>query len=310
MAGRGTRIVSAVALAMSLGAGKPVEAQTGHITVDGYQLGYSIEGEGRTKMMVIGSVPYYQRTFPLALRQKMQIAFLDHRGFVTAPADQTEADVTLEKTLGDIELLRQALGWNSAIIFGHSGHGFMAIEYAKRHPEHVSGVVLMNVGPSYGPADSALTERDWAELVAPTRKALWQKDMEQLGAKIEAAPQDRFLLFMLAMAARSWYVPDFDAAPLWQDVPINLPAIDRMWGVDFAEIDITDGLTHFDRPVLLGLGNWDYLVPRLQSWERVRSQFQELTVRVFSNSGHTPMLEEPELFQQVLLDWIAQKFPE
>ncbi|WP_274630751.1 alpha/beta fold hydrolase [Arvimicrobium flavum] len=281
--------------------------RSGFVERDGYRLNFSVEGEGDIRLLIIGSIPYYQRTFAPELRKKMQIAFIDHRGFVEAPAGQTVDDVKLAKVLGDIEALRTEIGWEAPIVLGHSGHGFMAIEYAKLHADNVSGVVLMNHGPSNSEEDRAVTERNWSELVAPARQAIEAGQMAQLGMRIEKNPQDRFLLFTLAMGARSWADASYDARPLWEGVPINLPAIDQMWGIEFAELNIAAGLGSFDRPVLMLAGKWDYLVPALSTWDRVRGDFRDLTVRVFANSGHTPMLEEPEAFEQVLFSWISEK---
>ena len=277
------------------------------IEVDGYRLEQRVEGSGSRRLMVVGSAAYYQRAFPAGLRNHMQIAFVDHRGYVKAPDGQVEQDVTLEMTLQDMELHRLALGWDDFIILGHSGHGFMAMEYAKRHQDKVSGVVLMNLGPSYSKADSEITEREWEALVDPDRKALWAREMALLGDKIAAEPDNRFLLFMFAMGARSWADATYDSSWLWEGVSVNLPAIDRMWGVDFAQIDIAEGLSDFKRPVLLGMGLWDYLVPRLQTWDRVRSDFRDLTVKLFAHSGHTPMVEEAAHFSSELIGWLEAK---
>lgn len=279
----------------------------GHVEIDGYRLNYIVEGQGDTQLLVIGSADYYDRAFSQALREKLQIAFVDHRGFAVAPEEQETNNVSLAKVIEDIDLLRKTLGWNQPIVLGHSGHAFMALEYAKQHPDNVSGVVLMNVSPSYGQPSQELGERAWAELVAPERKAIWGGEMAQLRDRIEAAPEDRFLLFMLAMGARSWFDASYDASGLWEGVPINLPAIDHLWGVEFAQVDITKGLAEFDRPVFLGLGLYDFLVPPASTWDPIRNAFPDLTVRVFAQSGHTPMLEQPEEFDAELMTWISEK---
>ena len=277
------------------------------LQVNACRLEQRLAGHGARKLLVVGSALYYQRVFPELLLDALQVAFVDHRGYARSCACTQPEHLTLDTTVEDIEQHRLALGWEDCIVLGHSGHGFMALEYAKRHKEHVSGVVLMNVGPSYGTADIAVTEREWEALVDPERKKIWRAAMSGLEGRICAEPDKRFLLYMLAMGARSWADPSYDAEWLWKDVPINLPHIDQMWGKDFAEIDLSKGLSDFERPVLLGMGQWDYLVPRLQCWDRLTPAFSDLTVRLFAKSGHTPMLEEPRVFCEVLFDWIDEK---
>ena len=77
-----------------------------------------------------------------------------------------------------------------------------------------------------------------------------------------------------------------------------------VWGKLFAEIDATQGLEHFDRPVFAALGRYDFIVAPPASWDPIKSMFQRLTIRIFEKSGHTPQFEEPELFDENLLAWM------
>ena len=102
----------------------------------------------------------------------------------------------------------------------------------------------------------------------------------------------------------AWYDHDFDSTPLWKDVDVNLEMISHVWGTLLAEIDITKGLDAFHRPVFLALGKYDFLVAPPSSWNRIDSKFNDLTIRVFDESGHTPQYEQAELFDSELLNWI------
>jgi proline iminopeptidase len=83
--------------------------------------------------------------------------------------------------------------------------------------------------------------------------------------------------------------------------------IDHVWGCVFRDIDITQGLTTFDRPVFLALGRYDFLVAPPSTWEAIRPKFRDLTVRVFERSGHTPQYEEAALFDAELLRWMKER---
>lgn len=97
---------------------------------DGFELNYCIKGQG-TPILVVGSSVYYPRLFSENLYKKFQFIFLDHRGFVAPPRTLTPEDYTLDKVLDDIEIARQSLNLEDFIVLGHSGHAFMALEYAK-----------------------------------------------------------------------------------------------------------------------------------------------------------------------------------
>lgn len=91
------------------------------------------------------------RLFSELLYTSFQLIFLDHRGFVEPPRTLEPEDYTLNKVLDDIERARQALGLENFIILGHSGHAFMALAYAKKYPEHVRKVILLNTAPTNSP---------------------------------------------------------------------------------------------------------------------------------------------------------------
>ncbi|GAA0569726.1 alpha/beta hydrolase [Caenispirillum bisanense] len=287
--------------------GEAVAPLCGALQRGPFSLSFGVEGQG-VPTLVIGSAVYYPRTFSADLRRHLRLAFVDHRGYGGTTGGYGADDITLDRVIEDMEALRRHLDLDErVVVLGHSGHGYMALEYAKRYPQHVAGVVMVGTGPSHGAADMALAERAWAEAVCPERKARYDADMSGLADAIAADPDNRFVTFCLRMAARSWFDPAFDAAPLWQGVTVNLPVIDHLWGETFRDIDITAGLPDLDRPVLLAMGRFDHLVAPVEAWAPRRPLFRDLTVRVFERSGHTPQLEEPAAFDAVLLQWLAAK---
>lgn len=269
-----------------------------------FELAYSVEGQG-TPAIVIGSAVYYPRVFSERLRRSLQLIFVDHRGFAKASADLKPEDYILDAVLDDIELVRRHLGHEKVVIIGHSGHGYMALEYAKRYPQHVSHVVMIGTGPSHSAAHHEASERYWQESVCPERKARLASDFAMLPGEIEAAPEKRFITFCIRLGAKSWYDHTYDAAPLWEGVEVNMPVFDRLWGETFRDIEIRQGLDNLDIPVFLALGRYDYLVAPYATWDAYRSSFKDLTVRVFEKSGHTPQMEESELFDAELLEWLS-----
>jgi proline iminopeptidase len=280
--------------------------ERGTIRSGQFELGYSVEGDGMPAL-VIGSATYYPRVFSQHLRRSLKLVFADHRGFAPLAGDATPTDYSLDAVLADIDLVRRHLGFEKVVIIGHSGHGYMALEYAKHYPGHVSHVVMIGTGPSHSASHMQALEQHWQESVCPDRKARLESDLALLPAEIAAAPERRFVTYCVRMGARSWYDHAFDAAPLWEGVHVNMPAFDHLWGETFRDIDIRRGLDQVQAPVFLGLGRYDYLVAPYATWEPYRGSFKDLTVRVFEKSGHTPQLEESDLFDAELLGWLSAK---
>lgn len=280
--------------------------RTGAIEIDGFQLNYSIEGEGQP-ILVVGSMLYYSRTFAAELKEKFRFIFIDHRGFVPPPRPEPGLEAYgLDRILNDIETIRRKLQLHDLIILGHSGHAFMALEYAKKFPDNIKGVVLVAVSPSYSTETHALADLFFDTLANADRKKKLSQSMAALPTMIEADPDHRFTSYCLAAGPKSWYDADFDASPLWEGIYTNMPMIDYMWGIVFRDIDITENLDRFDKPVLLILGKYDFLTGPPELWEGPSKKFKELTIEIFENSAHCPQYEEPKLFEQVLLEWSSQ----
>lgn len=277
----------------------------GTVPVAGFELGYSIEGSGPTAL-VIGSAVYYPRTFNDHLRQHLRLVFVDHRGFGNATAPYTEADFLLDTLLEDVEAVRQALGLGQVIIVGHSGHGYLALEYAKKYPQHVSHIVLIALSPDSTPASFEAADRYFEESVDPQRKALYAESMAHLESDIAADPQHRFIHYSLRSGPRIWFDPTYDARTLWQGLNVNPEMFDYVWGRLFRELDIFTGLDALEQPVFVALGRYDFWNPP-QLWEAARPHVRDLRIRVFERSGHTPQYEQPDDFDRELLAWLGER---
>jgi proline iminopeptidase len=283
-----------------------MQQDKGTIEADGFHLRYQIEGDG-PPAIVIGSALFYPRAFSGHLREHLMMAFLDHRGFAPVPDVVSPRSFELTTIADDIERARQALRLERIAIFGHSGHAYMALEYAKKYPQHVSHVVMIGIAPDLSPQSTQLAERYWQESVCPERKATLEDNLRRLPDEQLAglSPSARFVKTYVRSGPRIWYDPHYDCSPLWDGVEPN-EVLFRIWGEVFSKIDITQGLDALDQPVFLAVGRYDFLVAPPSSWDPVRPHFRDLTMRVFERSGHTPQYEEPELFDNELLTWMRK----
>ena len=59
----------------------------------------------------------------------------------------SDGDYTREAFVADVEAVREGLGFESVILMGHSMGGLNAVEYTFQHPERVSALILVDVGP-------------------------------------------------------------------------------------------------------------------------------------------------------------------
>lgn len=275
----------------------------GIVTIDGFELAYRIEGEG-TPVLVVGSEVYYPRLFSEEIKQKLKLIFIDHRGFVEPPRVLKPEDYSLDRVLDDIEIIRETLALENFVILGHSGHAFMALEYARKYPAHVQKVVLLNTAPSNSPERQKQSRVFFEETASPERKIKFEQDIALLPGDLEREPERRFAHVCTRMGAHSFCDYSFDAAPTWDGVYTNMEIIDHLWGDAFGKIDLLQRVMDLNKPVFLGLGRYDYLVGPSSLWDSLEAGGTPVKKIVFEQSGHNPMVEESHVFDSALVDWI------
>ncbi|KEK12631.1 alpha/beta hydrolase [Lysinibacillus fusiformis] len=274
------------------------------IICDGFELHYCIKGQGEP-ILVVGSSVYYPRLFSENLSQHFQLIFLDHRGFVKPPRPLKQEDYTLEKIVDDIEQARQLLKLEHFIILGHSGHAFMAMAYANTYPQHVRKVILLNTATTNSQERQQQSLSFFDANASVARKKQFERDIAFLAQDLQKEPERRFVHMCIRMGAQSFYDYSFNATAMWEGVYTNMEVIDYLWGRAFAEQDLLQLTRSFPKPVFVGLGRYDFLVAPVSLWEAIEDTSQVKKV-IFEQSGHNPMFEEPELFDEQLISWINE----
>jgi pimeloyl-ACP methyl ester carboxylesterase len=286
-------------------------SNTGTIDRDGFKLKYRIEGTGRPAF-VIGSSLYDSRLLSQNLRKHLRLIVMDIRVFAHSPKHLNNLDSwTVDTILDDIEFLRAELELESMIVIGHSGNSFLALEYAKKYPQHVTAVAMIAISPDLGPKNQQAAREYWQQTASAERKAALQQNLEQWPdvALQKLPPEKRFIVDYFRKTPLIWYDFHFDPSFLWENVYFNQEVFTHIWGKLFRNIDLSKNLDTFNKPVFLAVGRFDFLVAPLSSWDSLRPKFKDLTVCLFERSGHTPQYEEAPIFDAKLLAWLKQKAP-
>jgi proline iminopeptidase len=128
-------------------------------------------GQGQPVVILHGG-PDFDHSYLLPdmdrLSDEFRLIYYDQRGRGRSVEGVKPEDVTLESDIGDLDRVREYLQLGSAMILGHSWGTVLALEYALRHPDRVSHLVLMNPGPAsaddYASFRKAYVERLGADL--------------------------------------------------------------------------------------------------------------------------------------------------
>lgn len=274
---------------------------------DSFLLNYQTIGQGYP-CLVIGSAKYYPQTFSENLYQHLQMTHVDSRAFAQSDNEIDEQAKQLDRVIDDIEAVRSHLNLQRPILIGHSGNAYFALQYAKKYPQHISNLVLLNAGPDLGYESQQAAEHYWQKYAGQERKEKMLAN-ETGGAGIQpgATSHQQFIDFYVMNTPKIWFDFEIDARALWDGVYINMPVFEYLWGDVFSKIDICQELDKVSMPVFLALGDHDFITAPYSSWLPLLDKFQNITVKVFSNCGHTPQLEVPEAFDEALLQWLSEQ---
>jgi proline iminopeptidase len=95
-------------------------------------------------------------------------------------------DVTLTSDVDDIDRVRQHFRLQSSALLGHSWGTVLALEYALRHPERVTRMILMNPGPASA-SDFAVLRKAYVQKLGADLDR--QRDIRASAAYKEGDPE-------------------------------------------------------------------------------------------------------------------------
>lgn len=161
------------------------EARQGYLPIGPARLFYRDIGEGRPIVVLHGG-PDLDHNYLLpemdGLADGSRLIFYDQRGRGRSAAGVKPEDVTITSEVEDLDELRRRLQLESFAVLGHSWGGVLAMEYAVRHPDRVSHLILMNSAPA--------SHRDWLLVKEHLRNLRSPRDLERM-QQISSSPEFR-----------------------------------------------------------------------------------------------------------------------
>ena len=282
-----------------------VRLRGGVIYVDGSRLNYVVEGRGKP-CLVIGSSVYYPKTFSKNLLRQLKMYFVDMKWFSEHYKPENLDSVNIRSIVEDVEEIREKLGLEKPVILGHSIHGTIAMEYAKRFPDRVWALIIIGSPSLWG--NQTFDEKSAAlwETASDERKAIQKEnwghitELDRLTGKEEASTE-----YHIA-APQYWYDPHYDARWLWDGMTVHTEVTQHLFTRVFLNYDMFDPPVPIPVPVLVAMGKYDYVIP-YTLWESEYENIPDYMLLLFEKSGHTPQLEETELFDQKILEWMHSR---
>lgn len=142
-------------------------------------------GSGPVKVLLVHGGPGFPHVYLEAMESFLpqagiEMYYYDQLGVGYSDVPDDPSLWTLPRYLTEVEEVRQALGLDHFVLYGHSWGGILAMEYALKYQQHLRGLVISNMTasmPSYLKRTAALNEK----LLPPA-------DLQRLNA-LEAAKE-------------------------------------------------------------------------------------------------------------------------
>jgi len=196
---------------------------------------------------------------------------------------------------GMADAVRRLIVWaageqGAALIVGHSMGGMVAQELAARAPQHVSALVLAATSPAFGSPDGTWQAEFLSSRFAPLDAGL---GMAGLAAQLVPA--------MAGREARRERLAEAQA--LMAGVP---EATYRRALAALVRFDRREALARIAVPTLVVTGEDDRTAaPEVA--RRMAARIAGAELAIVPATGHLLMLEQPEAFDRVLLDFVARR---
>jgi proline iminopeptidase len=164
-----------VALAMALTIDLPIVALTSPAAREqrisfGSAALYARDIGGGRPLIVLHGGPDFDSAYLLPeldrLDDEFHLVYYDQRGRGKSAAHVQPEEVSLQSEIADVDLVRQHFGFPKTAVLGHSWGTVLALEYALRHPDRVTQLILLNAAPA-STADYRLLRKAYTQSLGP-----------------------------------------------------------------------------------------------------------------------------------------------
>ena len=262
--------------------------------VNGVNLYYEVTGDGFPLVLSHEFAGTYKSWEPQVrfFSRRYQVITYNHRGFPPSDVPEQASAYSQDILVEDLYQLLRYLGINEAYVGGCSMGGNIALNFGIAHPEMTRALILVATG-------AGTTGRD---MFVPKLEGMAQQ-VEKVGWKVlaEQYANDPNRIQLKRKDPRGWreFADDLAAhsdkgsARLIREVIIKRPPVS----------DLEAELKQLKIPTLIMIGDEDEMCidPALI----MKKHLPGAGLLVLPRSGHAINLEEPDIFNRALLDFLT-----
>ena len=233
-----------------------------------------------------------------ALQDEYRLLFYDARG---SGRSEDRPPYTHAQWVDDVDALTRQVGIDRFALLGHSYGGIVAQEYALRSKGRLTHLVLVDTAPSTVESEESIRRALAAGL--PGIEEGWLRKLFE--GRVESNEEMREMWELL--------LPLYFEGPFDPSLPKEMAAQtyfhyethNYAFSVNNPNYDVRPRLGEIRVPTLIICGGNDWITP-LSTSEQIAAAIPNSVLEVFEQSGHFPMVEEPEKFTSVLRSFLAE----
>lgn len=234
------------------------------------------------------------------LAEEFRLIFYDHRA--NGRSTGAPETMTFENLVADAEGLRQILGLDRWAVLGHSFGGHIGFEYALRHPERVSRLLLLDTA-----ADARVWQRTAPALLAKRGFKPAAVEAARRFFNGEFTPREMRPLVMKFMRGYFYKLRlrDFRhvAAAAFR-MRMRPDASVFGFGTLLRNWSVMDRLGEIEMPTLLLSGRFDFLSPT-EHVAIVADRMPNAQLEIIERAGHLPFDENPDATLAILRRFLS-----
>jgi len=248
----------------------------------------------------IGSMAEPRATFgPLA--DVFRVLVFDARG---CGRSEAVPPFSHAQWVADVDALRDWAGAERCVVAGGSYGGFISLEYAVAHPDRVLAVVLRDTA-----ADATTLDLARENARRQTRVPIdWEHFDRYWGGTVRSDAELKALWAELIPLYDQEYDAERSAAAVEAGI-YRHEAHNWCFQHNMGAYDLKAQLPALTCPVLVTVGRTDWVTP-VSAAQTIADLVPGARLVVFERSGHSPQVEERELFQQTVREFLLEAVPE